>query len=550
MKKFLFTTMSLLVATVMWGGTLYTSGNLIYEVISEPTSSSYGSVKVYSLSNAGKSVSDLSLYIPGRVYLNTKYYNVTQIADAAFSGQTNIKVAQMSYNIGTIGYQAFKGCSNMSTVWIPSSVWRIMGQAFMDCPNLTSVYIASPTPPSGGWFENTFDNGKATLYIGKGDKNGIEKYKAEAGCYTSRFKAVKKHSYAMDIADGSGYYRVTTPDPYGSGYGECVIVGLYDDAAKESYAPTSATTGADGNYYNIISIVDSACVNQTTLKNLDFTKLTSLKEIGEGAFRGCTSLASVTTSVPTISADAFRGCTALTYFSSAGYTGLNLKEGVKSIGASAFYGCTSLVYFYLPASVTNMSSYACDGCKNLKCYYVNDNNANYSAYDSCLYDKSQSTLLRVPQQAQKFEAPNALVSISSYAFEDNTRMTNIVIPYGVKSFGTGCFRRMTSLNTVLIPGSVRSIGSNAFSGCTALNSVYSGALKPVKIDASNVFKDCPKGFLTVPFDFSGGFNENATNTCIQAYKDAGWTGFSKYNAESWQAYDFTVAIDGVNGAPF
>ena len=62
----------------------------------------------------------------------------------------------------------------------------------------------------------------------------------------------------------------------------------------------------------------------------------SVTKIGEGAFEGCTSLASVSIpeGVTEIGEDAFSGCTSL--------TSVTIPEGVTKIGRDAFCGCSSL----------------------------------------------------------------------------------------------------------------------------------------------------------------------------------------------------------------
>ena len=80
-----------------------------------------------------------------------------------------------------------------------------------------------------------------------------------------------------------------------------------------------------------------------------------MTSIGSYAFRGCTSLTSVTigNSVTSIGEEAFRDCT--------GLTSVTIPNSVTSIGSFAFYGCSGLTSVTIPNSVTSINDYAFKG---------------------------------------------------------------------------------------------------------------------------------------------------------------------------------------------
>jgi len=55
--------------------------------------------------------------------------------------------------------------------------------------------------------------------------------------------------------------------------------------------------------------------------------------------------------------------------------------------------------------------------------------------------------------------------------DDNTEITNLVIPNSVTSIGDLAFRYCSSLTSVTIPNSVTSIGNSAFTSCSGLTSI-------------------------------------------------------------------------------
>ena len=156
-----------------------------------------------------------------------------------------------------------------------------------------------------------------------------------------------------------------------------------------------------------------------------------MTKIDYSAFRGCTSLTSITIpgSATSIGDYAFEDCTSL--------TNVTIPDGVTSIGDRAFYGCTSLTSITIPNSVTSIGEYAFSGCESL----------------------ISVTIL------------SGVTSIGDYAFEDCTSLINVTIPDGVTSIGDRAFYGCTSLKSITIPNTVTEIGSSAFYGCTSLTSI-------------------------------------------------------------------------------
>ena len=98
-----------------------------------------------------------------------------------------------------------------------------------------------------------------------------------------------------------------------------------------------------------------------------------------------------------------------------------------------------LAYF----GVTEIQSYAFDGCTNL-------------------------TSVGIPDAVTKF---------NSYCFR-NCALASVYIPANVTSIGNGAFQNVSSLTNVIIPANVTSIGSNAFVGCLGLTYIKCLAVAP------------------------------------------------------------------------
>ena len=226
--------------------------------------------------------------------------------------------------------------------------------------------------------------------------------------------------------------------------------------------------------------------------------------IGEDAFSGCNSLASVTigNSVTSIGDGAFSGCT--------GLTSITIPNSVTSIGGSAFCDCSSLTSVTIPNSVTSIKHNAFSGCTGLTSISVEQENPIYDSRDNCnaIIETATNELIAgcqntaIPNSVTSIEMyafygctgltsvtiPNSVTSIEYMAFGKCTGLTSITIPNSVTRIGDYAFRYCSSLASITIPNSVTSVGTGAFQGCSSLTSVTIG--NSVTIIGSYAFSDC------------------------------------------------------------
>ena len=198
-------------------------------------------------------------------------------------------------------------------------------------------------------------------------------------------------------------------------------------------------------------------------------RIRKVTSIGNNAFYNCRGLTSVTigNSVTSIGYSAFEGCSKL--------TSVTIPNSVTSIGDNAFYYCKGLTTVTIPNSVTSIGAGAFNCCFGLKKVIVKD----IAAWCGIKFDNYLSNPLYDAKHLYSDEdteitnlvIPNNVTSIGDYAFEGCYGLTSVTIPNSVTSIGVEAFWGCSGLTSVTIPNSVTSIAHYAFSGCSGLTSV-------------------------------------------------------------------------------
>ncbi len=177
------------------------------------------------------------------------------------------------------------------------------------------------------------------------------------------------------------------------------------NTAKEGYLVTgdegqeeNIVIPAEHNGEPVVGIADSAfAYSRHTADILSVAIPDSVTEIGKNAFHNQDALVSVT---------------------------IGEDSRLQKIGNNAFSGNSSLASIYLPAGLTELGNDVFNNCGGLNAIAVAAGNPRYSGAGNCLIDLEASTLLR---GSNKSVIPETVTKIGVAAFRRAT-MTTLTIP--------------------------------------------------------------------------------------------------------------------------
>lgn len=331
------------------------------------------------------------IVIPETITYEDKEYTVTAIGESAFF-QRNITSITFPNSITSVGRAAFYCCSLLDSVVLPEKVTVIGDMLFANCTSLRRVVI----PEGLTLIDNSAFNSCHSLdsLIIPNSVTRIEDW-AFAGC--------KGLTY-VEMSRGLTYV--------GRGaFGDC---GALKTVIIPDLSSWSMINFGDYNS-NPLTTTKTLKINNEEIRDLVIPD--DVTYIGDYAFRGCTSITSVTMGehVTKIGTSAFYGC--------KNCASITIGENVTSIGSWAFYGCSAMTSLTsLPRKVPSTTSNSFDSAiKDQTILYVPS--AALEAYSSKApwSDFYDIVALNIPKHQLAYYVDDALYK--SFTLEEGEYIT-------------------------------------------------------------------------------------------------------------------------------
>ena len=355
------------------------------------------------------------------VDMMNRYYDSRNNCNAIIETSTNTLIVGgintiIPNSVKKIGNGAFSGRSQLKNIVIPSSVTEIEYYAFDDCTDLTSIVVENGNRKydSRNNCNAIIETSTNTLIVGSNNTiipNSVQKIEDRAFKGCSRLKNIVIPISVKEI----GY------DAF------CGCKGLESIIVEEGNRKYDSRNNCNALIESSTNTLMVGC-NNTIIPN-------SVVGIGEGAFRGCSGLTSLTIPnlVTEIGEAAFSGC--------SGLTSVTIPSLVASIGYGAFEDCKRL-------TTVNFNAVNCEigsgegglggtfsGCDALKTINIG-NNVKYIS--SCLFHGCGLTSITIP---------NSVTRVDEYGWWMDMDIDKINIPRGTRQkfkriFPTDCHSKL------------------------------------------------------------------------------------------------------------
>ncbi len=424
------------------------------------------------------------LVIPDQVSYGGESYTVGSIGSNVFKNIDKSKIKKLKLQKGTktISDNAFESLSGLQKIWLPSSLTSIGEKAFTGCTNITHVCsdITTPSPIN----ENVFSlnaNNTATLFVPVGEMNNY------TGGWISKIANIVEGEYVADT-DGAmtfACYKVKNEPVEGQPetYTRSAILTKAATSITEALIKDSITFNDEK--YAVLSIGKNAFQNCKNLAKLELPS--SLKEIGDKAFAGCTGIREIVSDIEgknlfKISEDVFDTNTYLVaqvnipessiddykneVFGGWCKFGANYEVG-KWEEVDKDYGYILRYRYHTVKKVASVVEIVYSSNNPKKLIIPNTFKLNEKDEDSyCVTEIALTSDTHFDRAAvDTILIGDSIRTIAAGTFKNCTNLSVLKLPSKLETIGANAFQNCGMLQMIRLPETLKSIGSMAFNGC-------------------------------------------------------------------------------------
>ena len=475
-----------------------------------------------------------ALVIPATVEVAGRRVKVVGVADDAFKGKRAIESLVVAEGIRTIGARSFMNCTALASVSLPSTIESIGENAFYGCRLLSSLTLAAETPPAlgSGAFRSVASAGVLMVPTGSEAAYGgwigsdlgsaweVEGYDPDEPVEPGEPEwTVIPEQNLLLLAAGASDIRWAIEVEIDADGGLTLIQATGSADAEDPLVLPDPAFDAEGREYRIVAIgANEDILEAGIFEGLELASVTipeTVEAIAPCAFALCASLESVVfagdaPALREIGEGAFFGCTSLAE------ADISRLSSLETLGAAddligVFESCWSLPEVTIPGGLGEIGAYAFQDCSRLR--------------------------------AVAFGAEAAVRTIGKRAFyncdliEDfRWKSLSGLERVGDAAFGGDTASTAAKFRAVFLPERTEELGAAAFLNDAALVELTSLAAVPPAF-ASDTFCGLPRtGVLRVP----EASLEDYTNETARAWVGTAADKLPPWNgATGWQvkAYD-------------
>lgn len=412
---------------------------------------------------------------------------VTQLGAELFMNNSKLESIQIPDSVTTIGKNAFLGCTALKEVKIPEQVKTIPEGCFRYCLSLENVELPYILTSIG---KDAFSDCLALREISI--PPNVTTIGETAFAYCENLENIKVPR-KLTTVNANAFLDTSWFDQQSDKFvfiGRGILLKYNGDEknVEVPYGTVSISNAFQGNVriesvvlpQTVLRITQNAFRDAANLKTINIPDFVTT--IGASAFEGCRSLTEINlpSTVTSLGGSAFRYCDRLTK--------LDIPEKVKSLGSRVAGDCPNLVSIKIPDAVTTINVNAFTGSDNLQIKIIPGSPAEdilkeyetpYVYYQASTEDYSLSNngteikIVRYNGDKKFIEIPAQIgglpvTSIGDAAFQDNTLVKTVSIPFTVKTIGDYAFSNMPNLEEISLSFGLEKLGSHVFSGSNAL----------------------------------------------------------------------------------